>query len=534
MKRTPTAAAAFAAASLVLVACGSGDAGESAVRTDADALLPAMGEECTDDKVGGAITMGEFTMLPSFAPGQGQYGVRGGAQSAAVYDRLMRWDDQAEEFVPQLAEALESSQDNTEWTLTLREGVNFSNGDELTAEDVAFTIGLHQDPAIRSSAMTEAKQITGTEVVDPTTVRFTLDEPWAGFPFLLAGTAGEVIPQKAYEASTPEEWARAPIGAGAFVLDTFVPEQRTVMKPNPNYYGGPVCPSLEFIRVPGSQATFDAFQNNELQVAFLRGSKFVVAAEDAGVKGFHVVKNSGSIVNMNTGAEGYDGIMTDDRARQAVGYALDRELMDQRLTGSTGQPTSSLIAESSRFYDGQEGPAYDPERASQLVTELKREKGWDGSVTLLAADGPEQVESGVVIKALLDAVGFNVTIENTAASQVSARQFTGAYELATGGLSISEADPGSTLGSALTPGGATNLTGIDEPELNKAISELKAADDLEAQKNRMTALQELHNKYLPYTVFANAEEYLTVADSVHGIKTTEISIVLFDDAYIEN
>src|SRR5699024_9861128 len=106
--------------------------------------------------------------------------------------------------------------------------------------------------------------------------------------------------------------------------------------------------------------------------------------------------------------------------------------------------------------------------------------------------------------------------------------------LVIGGLAVSDADPASAFASGLTPGGATNLTGVDDPRLTDAISELKAASDLEAQKEAYTALQEIHNEIQPFTVIANAEEYVTVDDSVHGIDTTVASVVLFDNAYIEN
>ncbi|MCD2262270.1 ABC transporter substrate-binding protein [Dietzia aurantiaca] len=530
MKYVKTAAI-FSAATLVLTACGSG--GETADHADSTSLLPAMGEECTEDKVGGTITMGEYVMLPTFAPGQGEYGVRGGAQSAAVYDRLMRWDNQAEEFVPQLAESLESGENHTEWTLTLREGVNFSNGGPLTAQDVAYTVGIHQDPATRSVAMTDAAQIDDVTVVDPQIVRFTLTEPWAGFPALLAGVVGEVLPQEAYEASSPEQWAKAPVGAGAFVVEEVIPDQKVVLQPNPDYYGGPVCPTLEFIRIPGSQGTFEAFQNGELQAGFLRGPKFVTVAQDAGAKGFLEVVSSGAVVNMNTGTAGYDGVFTDARARKAVSHALDRELMDQRLNAGEGEPASSIISDSSRFYDGAEGPEYNSELAAELVAELKQETGWDGKVNLLISDAPELVESGVVTKALLDAAGFDVTISNAPISQVAARQFTGDYELVLGGLAVSDADPASAFGSAMTPGGATNLTGIDDPALTAAITELKAADGVDAQKAALNKLQEVHNEVLPFTVFANGVEYVVVDESVHGVKSTMHSIILFDGTYVE-
>lgn len=530
MKRAVTTLAAL---TLTLTACGGGGETSTAAADRQTAQAPSEAGRCTEDKAGGTITMGEFVMLPSFAPGQGNYGVRGAAESAAVYDRLMRWNPEAAEFEPKLAESLESAEDNTKWTLTLRDDVRFSNGDPLTADDVAFTIGLHKDPATRSVVMTEALQIAETTVVDPRTVEFTLTEPWSGFPIVLAGAAGEVIPQKAYEASTPEQWSRNPIGAGAFVMDNYIPNQEVVLKPNPDYYGGPVCPTLRFINIPGSQGTFDAFQVGELQAGFLRNGKFVAMAKDAGAAGFEEVTSSGSVVNMNSGKGGYDGVMTDERARQAVGYALDRDLMNQRLTGGLGQPTSALLAEASRFYDGQQGPEYNVDKARELVEAVKADTGWDGSVKLLIGDAPETIESGVVTKALLDAAGFNVTIENAPISQVTARQFTGDYEVVLGGLATSDADPVAAFASGMTPGGATNLTGVDDPELTGAITTLKAADTIDAQKQAFTRLQEVHNRVMPFTVFANAEMFVTIADNLKGVEPTLSSTMLFDGAYLE-
>ena len=533
MKRTTSALAVLAAATLTLTACGGGDDSSSAAGGGGQA--PDQSERCTEDNAGGTITVGEFSMLPSFAPGQGQYGVRGGAESAAVYDRLMIWNPEAAEFEPKLAESLESNDDNTVWTLKLRDGVKFSNGDPLTAEDVAFTIGLHKNPATRSTAMTDAMEIKDAKVVDPLTVEFTLTNPWAGFPVALSGTIGEVIPKKAFEAADPQQWARNPIGAGAFTLASYTPDQEVVLEPNPAYYGGPVCPTLKFIRIPGSQGTYDAFQTDELQVGFLRGAKYATMAQDNGVKGFEEIISSGSVIYMNSGKAGYDGVLTDARARQAVGSAMDRALWDQRLYNGEGQPTSALLADTSRLFDAaQEGPQYDVEKAKSLVAELKADRPeWDGTLKMLISDGPENIEAGVVAKALLDAAGFNVVIENAPVSQVTARQFTGDYEIVIGGLATSDADPASTFASAFTPTGATNLSGINDPELTAAVTKLKAAADLDAQKSAMTELQEVYNKVQPFAVMANAEQYVVVSDTIGGLTPTLSSTVLYDGAFIK-
>ena len=534
MKRTTSALAVLAAATLTLTACGGGG-DESTSAAGGEGQAPDQSERCTEDRAGGTITVGEFSMLPSFAPGQGQYGVRGGAQSAAVYDRLMVWNPDAEEFEPKLAESLEANDDNTVWTLTLRDGVTFSNGDALTAEDVAFTAGLHKDPATRSVAMTEAMEISDARVVDPRTVEFTLAKPWAGFPVALAGTIGEVIPKNAYEAADPQEWARNPIGAGAFTLASYTPDQEVVLEPNPAYYGGPVCPTLKFIRIPGSQGTYDAFQTGEVQVGFLRGAQFVTTAQDDAVRGFEEIISSGSVINMNSGKAGYDGVLTDVRARQAVAAAMDRDLWNQRLYDGEGQATSALVAESSRLFDGQQGPAYDVEKATTLVSELKADlPDWDGELRMLISDGPENIEAGVVAKALLDAAGFNVVIENAPVSQVTARQFTGDYEIVIGGLATTDADPAAAFASGMLPNGATNITGISDPELTAAVNDLKAAADVDAQKESLTRLQEVFNEVQPFTVMANAEQYIVVDDSVGGLTPTLSSTVLYDGAYVQD
>lgn len=101
-----------------------------------------------------------------------------------------------------------------------------------------------------------------------------------------------------------------------------------------------------------------------------------------------------------------------------------------------------------------------------------------------------------------------------------ARQFTKDFEAVIGGLAVSDADPASAFYSAFVPGGSTNLSGIDDPELTKAVTEFKAASDLDSQKAALNHLQEVYNKAVPFAVLANSEEYVVVDDSVAGISPT--------------
>lgn len=531
MRRTITTISTLAAGALVLSACGNG--GPGAGDAVAEAAAPDTTEVCTEDRVGGEIVIGEYAMLTSFAPGQGGYGVYGAAQSAAVFDRLMRWDPSSEEFVPKLADSLKSNDDNTEWTLTLPEGITFSNGQELTAEDVVFSLGLHQDPDLRSMVISEAMNVESVEAVDPLTVRYTLTEPWANFPMLLAGAAGEIVPKETYQKTDPDEWAQDPVGAGAFMVESYTPNQETVLVPNPDYYGGVVCPTLRFTHIAGGQGTLDALSTGEFHVGFLRGAQNVANAKKQGLPGYEAINSAGSVFNMNSGAGGYDGVLTDDRARRAISHAIDRDLYNDRMTDGIGQPTSALLAESSRFYNGAEGLHFDPELATQLLDEVRADHPeWDGSLDLLLGDSPENQESGIVLQGLLGAVGIDVQIESVPISQNTARVLRGDYELSVSGLPTSDADPSATFVANLTPGGQ-NRTGIDDPALTEATLATKTAPDFEAQVEAYRHLQEISNEAQPFAVLANAEQYVAVSDTVSGVFTTVNSTVLYDKAFVE-
>ena len=136
-----------------------------------------------------------------------------------------------------------------------------------------------------------------------------------------------------------------------------------------------------------------------------------------------------------------------------------------------------------------------------------------------------------MIKAMLDAVGFNVTLENVPQSQQAARLFSHDYEMTIGGLNPSDADPSASLTAYVTPGGPTNNSGVDNPELTEAGRNLKTAATLDEQIAALNRFQEIHNQVMPFTIFANAEEFVVVDESVKGVAPTSSGVMLFDGAY---
>lgn len=165
---------------------------------------------------------------------------------AELYDTLTVLPGQSLKAEPYLAESWEVSEDGTEYTFKLREGVKFSTGREMTAKDVKFSMDRLQAIGVGPLYMTRGVY-ESTEVVDDYTVKFTLQHPFAAWPEIISQPAvlgiadSEAVLEHCGEPVEDErcEWlSNNSVGAGAYILEEFVPQERTVLVKNPNYWQG--------------------------------------------------------------------------------------------------------------------------------------------------------------------------------------------------------------------------------------------------------------------------------------------------------
>lgn len=138
---------------------------------------------------------------------------------ALTYAGLMGYDG-AGRFVPVLAESVERSPDGTVYTFILRESAQFSDGTPVTADDVVFTVGLVQDPAVKSPLLAQWNGVRA-EAIDSRTVQFTLPQAYAGF---IEETALGILPRHLWENVEAIEvpfhrYTAEPVGAGPFTLE---------------------------------------------------------------------------------------------------------------------------------------------------------------------------------------------------------------------------------------------------------------------------------------------------------------------------
>ena len=252
-RRTRLAAVAVMAATLIAAGCGGDDdssadstTGSGSATTAASGAsstsAPADGG-CTASTPKGDITMGSFTEATSLDPVVSRgAGVTGGTEMASIYDTLMRWNPDEQEYEPRIADSVEPNADFTVWTLKLHPGVKFGNGDAFTSAAVKASIERFQAPDSKSRWANLSRNITSMATPDDLTVVFTLGDAWATFPYLMAHEVGMIVNPAVVTQLGAEAFGKLPVGggAGAFEPVSFSPGEGIVMKGRDDY-GGPVC-----------------------------------------------------------------------------------------------------------------------------------------------------------------------------------------------------------------------------------------------------------------------------------------------------
>ena len=359
--------------------------------------------------------------LPSgFAPSMNISNV-GQRINYSIYDHFIKrayWSTPAGdggELAPSVAESWEQISP-TVWEITIRQGVRFHNGDELTAEDIAFNFSEERMwGAERMVAVgpTYFGTLASIEATGPYTVRVETREPDPAFLKRFTTPLAFVVPRDYYQELGMEEFNLAPIGTGPYRLVDFQPDEYVRLEAFNDYWGGtPPAKSITFYEIPEFAGRLTALFNGEVDLIANVSPDQISAVENrSGFEVRDVLIDNHRVMVMNT----FDPVnpqMNDVRIRHALAHAIDRELIvDQLWQGYSKVPVIGVFAGHAEYYLEEREPfPYDPERARRLLAEA----GYDGEEFLYGINGGYYVnylESAQIMQEMWKEVGINVRIE---------------------------------------------------------------------------------------------------------------------------
>lgn len=281
------------------------------------------------------------------------------------------------EFENDLATDYQVSEDGLTWTFTIREDVKFSDGEPLTAADVAFTF----DTAL-ASANSEAdlSMLERVEAPDDKTVVFHLTKPYNAFLYTLAVFG--IVPEHCYEAGA---YGENPIGSGRYLLKQWDRGQQVILEANPDYYGKAPNIKTVIILFMEEDAALAAAKAGEVDIAYTSATYSeeqvdayeLLACKSVDSRGISLpTKPSGNSVTVEGDMvyEGGNDVTCDLAIRQAMSYGLDRQAMIDNVLNGYGQVAYSVSDNMPWSSEDMKAP-YDEQKAKQLLAD----GGWKDS-----------------------------------------------------------------------------------------------------------------------------------------------------------
>ncbi len=266
------------------------------------------------------------------------------------------------------------SDDGLTWTVTIREDAVFTDGEALTAEDVAFTYNTVK----ASSSVNDFTMLDYAEAADDTTVVFHMTRPFSIWPYTMAIVG--IVPEHAYDAAT---YGSNPIGSGRYTLVQWDRGQQVILEANPNYYGDAPVMERVVILFMEEDAAFLAAQAGQVDVAYTSATYSDQTVDGYTLTAYDSVDNRG--INLPAVPAGTDAagrvvgndFTADVLVRRAINIGIDRQEMIDHVLNGFGSPAYS-VCDGLPWYNPAAQVEYDPEGAARLLDQA----GW-----LLGEDG---------------------------------------------------------------------------------------------------------------------------------------------------
>jgi peptide/nickel transport system substrate-binding protein len=338
------------------------------------AATPAHAQPAPAGKVVQAwhVTIAPSWFDPSTAPPQ----ITPFGMLYAIHDALVR-PYPGHKMGPSLAESWKESPDGKTYEFKLRSGLKFHNGDPVTTDDVKFSFERYRG----AGAKVLQSHVQQVEIVSAQVVRFHLKEPWPDFMTFFgttASAAGIVVPKKYLTQVGDDGFKKHPIGAGPYKFVSHQPGVEVVLEANTGYWRrAPNVKTLVMKSVNDSTTRAVMLKSGEADIAVaLDGPDAETVQKDPRLQ---VVPSKHASIFWLEFTEQWDpkSPWHDKRLRLAVNHALNRKAINDAGCVGFCPPAGVIVPRVMEFALQVEPPAYDPQKAKQLLAEAGYPNGID-------------------------------------------------------------------------------------------------------------------------------------------------------------
>jgi peptide/nickel transport system substrate-binding protein len=322
-----------------------------------------------------------------------------------VYDTLASLDN-AGRLQPRLATAWTQNANATEWTITLRKGVKFHDGEPWNAAAAKFTIDRVRNPDTKAASVSQMDAIATIAVVDEFTLRLTTKYPMV--PLMYAAFTTTYFPSPKAVQADPVAFGRKGVGTGPYTVKEWINDDHLTLEAFPGYWvTAPQVQTLIFKPIKEASSAVAALSTGAADILLsLSDSLSGQVGKDA-----HVEKLDGlrkMFVVLNTKVKPLDNALV----RQALNYAIDKESIVKNLLGGDSRLVGGLVNHNLAGYnEAAKAYPYDPVKAKALLTQAGYPDGFAMEWGTPQGRYPMDREIGDAAVQQLAKVGIKATVK---------------------------------------------------------------------------------------------------------------------------
>ncbi|WIB67323.1 ABC transporter substrate-binding protein [Curtobacterium sp. MCBD17_035] len=502
-QRTRVAVAAVAAAAAVVVAVGTGGATASAATTKGGTLTIARSADI--------ISMDNTTTFDNNSIHVQQQ----------IMEPLFNVSANGKKLTPWLAKSYSISSDKLDYTIHLRKGVEFSNGDPVTAKDVKFS--LDADTATGSSGWGYINAaIDNVTAVDDATIDIHLKHAWAPLIADLSLFSNAIVPDN-YGGETKEQFYTHPVGTGPYKWSSWKKGQSLTLVKNTHYWqkGKPHLKKVVFTVVPDANTRKLQLQGGQIDVDDTPDwSSLSSLASASGVAAKTFKSTQIDYIAFNQKRKPFDDV----HVRRAIAYAIDRKAMVKAILFGHGSVANSLLSPGTPYYDkNADGPTYNVKKAKAELKQSSQPSGFTTTLLIRSGD-PNETSIAQIMQSELKKIGITMKIKQLDPTANKQARLAGDFDMAWSAWTMDIPDPDEWTSFAVDPNGGSNsaFTNYDNAAVVKLNSQAQQSVVSSKRKALYAQLQQQtgDDAFLAYLYYS--PYVYGISDKVSGFHVTPL------------
>jgi len=433
-----------------------------------------------------------------------------------IYDTLVKVDENGN-IEKSVAKEYERVDDLT-YRFTIKEGIKFHNGNEMTAEDVKFSIKRAGDSAAIAHIFGDIDN-DSFKIHDKYTLSFKLNNPNTGFLASLAHTGGSILNKEAVMAAG-DNFSNNIVGSGPFKFERWDKNSQIVLNRFNDYHGKkPEFSKMTIKIIPEATSRTIGLETGELDVAYQITTNDISRVEaHPDLKLIRKLDNSISYLGFNNQKEPFDNI----KVRKAINYAINVPAIVNAVFRGVGEVAEGPMSPNVMYHNGElKKYEYNIEKAKQLLEEA----GYpDGFKTKIWTNEKEaRVDMATIIQSQLKQIGIDVETEILEWGAYLDGLSRGEQDMFIIGWTCQTTDPDLALYAPFskeTIGSGANFAFFRDDEINELLLKGRQIENSSERENIYKDIQEKIVEKAPWVFLANGEAVIGTANYIENLNLT--------------